>query len=317
MKSILLVKTSSLGDVVHNLPVASDLHRVFPEAAIDWAVEEDFIEIPRAHEAVRRALPVAIRRWRRAPWRRPVVSEMRQSVRALREEQYDAVIDTQGLFKSALVASAARGERYGLDWKSAREPLRLFYQHTFSVPWTLHAVARNRNLAAQALNYTPPADVDYGIRATAARFAWLTAERYAVLVHATSAQAKLWPEAHWRNLAQDLPGRGIACVLPWGGLAERERAERIARGMAGMVVAPRLTLTEVMALFAGAHAVVGVDTGLTHLAGALGTPTIGIYCATAPAQTGLYGCARAVNVGGAAGAPPVEDVVRALYELAP
>src|SRR5688572_9201957 len=127
MKSILLVKTSSLGDVAHNLPVVTDIHHAFPDAAIDWVVEEGFAAIPRAHPAVRDVLPVAIRRWRRAPWRRTVRAEIAAFTRSLRRERYDAVIDTQGVLKSALIARAARGMRYGLDWNSSREPLSVFY----------------------------------------------------------------------------------------------------------------------------------------------------------------------------------------------
>jgi len=312
MPKILLVKTSSLGDVVHNLPVASDIRASLPEAEIAWVVEEAFAAIPRLHRAVARVIPVAIRRWRGALWREGVRDEVRRFREALRDTKYDAVIDSQGLLKSALIARTARGWRIGLDWKSAREPLALFYDRTFSVPRAGHAVERNRKLAAQALGYPIPACADYGIRAEPGRFPWLPAERYAVLLHATSASAKLWPEASWRMLGERLVERGMRCVLPWGNDAERERSERLAAAIPDAIVPPMLPLAEVSPLLAGAHAVIGVDTGLTHLGAALGRPTVGIYCATDPAATGLYGSARAANTGAVGRPPGVDHVIGAL-----
>jgi lipopolysaccharide heptosyltransferase I len=315
MTRILLVKTSSLGDVVHNLPVASDVRAARPGADIDWMVEERLAAIPRLHPAVNRVLPVAFRRWRRTLWQRQTRHEIREFLGELRQREYDAVIDTQGLLKSALLAKAARGARFGLDWASAREPLSVFYDHTFSVSWTLHAVARNRLLAAQALGYAPSAPIDYGIRAAPAKFVWLRAARYAVLLHATSARRKLWPETNWIETGRNFMKRDICSVLPWGNAAERARSESLAARIPGAIVAPALALNAAAGLLAGASAIVGVDTGLTHLAAALGAPTVGIYCATDPAATGLFGCARAVNLGGTERSPTAGEVMGALAQL--
>ena len=312
MRRILLVKTSSLGDVVHNLPVASDIRAAAPAAEIDWVVEESFAAIPRLHPAVARVLPVAIRRWRSRFLSGAARDEIRAFTRALKLESYDAVIDTQGLLKSALVAWAARGTRHGLDFASAREPLSFFYDRTYSVPWTMHAVERNRALAAQALGHAVPLTVNYGISTPPAKFVWLPNGPYAVLVHATSARAKLWPDERWLELATRLNERGMRSVLPWGDTAERLRAEAIARPVPGAVVAPGLSLADVAAVLAGARAVAGVDTGLTHLAAALQVPTAGIYCATDPAATGLHGCARAVNLGRPGAPPTAREVLAAL-----
>ena len=315
MKSILLVKTSSLGDVVHNLPVVSDIRSAFPGAEIDWVVEEGFAAIPRLHPAVRHVLPVAIRRWRSQLWRREARHEVSVFLQQLRARKYDAVIDTQGLLKSALIARAAHGMRFGLDWESAREPLAPFYDRTFNVPWRLHAVQRNRALAAHALGYVLPAQVSYGIHALPAKFSWLREARYAVLLQVTSAERKLWAQAHWIELGTYFSQSGIGCVLPWGSAAERERGERLAARSRGIIVPPALGLEEAAGLLAGAQAVIGVDTGLTHLAAALGVPTVGIYCATDPAATGLYGCAWAANLG-AIGAPPqAAEVIAALERI--
>ncbi|MBI4189877.1 MAG: lipopolysaccharide heptosyltransferase I [Betaproteobacteria bacterium] len=314
-KSILLVKTSSLGDVIHALPAISDIKSVSAGGRVDWVVEEPLLTIPRLHAGVSGVIPVAIRRWRRALWRGSVRDEIAAGVRRLREQSYDAVIDAQGLFKSALIALAARGTRYGLDFRSSREPLALLYHHTFRVSWELHAVERNRLLLARALCYEVPRRLSYGISAAPRRFDWLAAGPYAVLLHATSGDYKLWPERNWVELGNKLNDGGMCCVLPWGNARERERASRIADGVRSMVVAPALGLEDFPGLFAGAQAVAGVDTGLTHLAAALGVPTVGIYCATDPAATGIYGCARAVNVGGIGQSPAVNDVVKMLEQL--
>jgi heptosyltransferase-1 len=315
MTRILLVKTSSLGDVVHNLPVASDLRTARPGTDIDWMVEETLAAIPGLHPAVKQVLPVAFRRWRRTLWRRQTRREICEFLGDLRQREYDAVIDTQGLLKSALLAKAARGVRFGLDWASAREPLSVFYDHTFTVPWTLHAVERNRLLAARALGYAPQAAIDYGIRIAPAKFAWLPAARYAVLLHATSARRKLWPERNWIETGGNFMKRDICSVLPWGNAAERARSEALAARIPGAIVTPALALNDAAGLLAGASAIVGLDTGLTHLAAALGAPTVGIYCATNPAATGLYGCARAMNVGGIERPPTAGEVMGALERL--
>jgi len=315
MPRVLLVKTSSLGDVVHNLPVVSDLVAMMPEVAIDWVVEEAFAEIPRLHPQVSRVLPVAVRRWRRAPWSADARDEARSFLTELRSETYDAVIDSQGLLKSAWIARAARGVRHGLDWSSSREPLAWFYDHSWRVPWGQHAVERNRSLAAQALGYAIAAPARYGIAAAARHFTWLPDGPHAVLLHATSAERKLWPEANWIELGRTLASRGFNCVLPWGAAAEHARSQRLAQQIPRAVVPECMALDALAALLAQARMVVGTDTGLTHLAGALGVPTVGLYCATDPAATGLHACAQAVNLGGIDAMPGVPAVVAAIDRL--
>ncbi len=312
---VLLVKTSSLGDVVHNLPVVNDIHEHFPGAQIDWVAETSFAAIPRMHRGVSAVIPAAIRRWRRGLMHAETRNEIRAFFTQLRAHAYDAIIDTQGLLKSAIVTSAARGPRYGLDWKSSREPLRLFYDRTFRVPWGQHAVVRNRSLAAQALGYTLSAQATYGITAPQHTFSWLPAARYAVLLHATSADKKLWPETHWAEIHKYLILNNILSVLPWGNAAERARSERFAAVMPRAVVPPALGLEDACALLAQAQAVVGVDTGLTHLAAALNVPTVGIYCATNPTATGIHACARAINLGGIGAPPAAQTVIATLAQL--
>lgn len=309
---ILLVKTSSMGDVIHNLPVASDLARAHPGCAIDWIVEEGFADVPRLHPAVRRVIPVAVRRWRRSLGSGSTWREIRALRAALAAERYDFVIDTQGLVKSALLARLAVGPRCGYDRASAREPLAsLFYGKRCAVERALHAVERNRRLAACCAGYALAGDADYGIAAPSRTFDWLPSGPYAVLLTATSRDDKLWPEARWIDLGRALAQRGFASVLPAGSRVERERAERLAQAIPGAAAAPALQLADLASLLAGSVAVAGVDTGLTHLAAALGRPVVGIYCATEPGLTGVH-AARAVNLGAAGRPPTAEDVLGAI-----
>jgi heptosyltransferase I len=313
MPRILLVKTSSLGDLVHNLPVASDIASVVPGAQIDWVAEESMAAIPALHRAVKGVLPVAIRRWRKAAWAPATWREVHAFLSRLRSARYDAIVDTQGLLKSALIARAARGTRYGFDWKTSREPLALFYDRTFHVPRAIHAVERNRILAAAALRYEKPAAIDYGIRADVVVRPIVDGD-YVALLHATSAHAKLWPEERWMEVGRALADKGTRSVLPWGSEEEHARSRRLAENIPGALVPPRLPVGELASLLSGARYAVGVDTGLTHLAGALGVATVGIYIATDPARTGLR-CARAVNLGGPASRPSAQEVLQALWKL--
>ncbi len=315
MRSILLVKTSSLGDVVHNLPVASDIRARFPEACIDWVVEEGFADIPRLHPAVRKVIPVAVRRWRRAPLSAATWGELRAYRKAVRSERYDLVLDTQGLIKSALLARQAQGRHAGYAAEAAREPLAArFYDDTYAIPGNLHAVERNRRLAAAALGYEPNLPLDYGIAAEPLAAAWLPAPPYCVLLTASSRADKLWPEAGWLQLAAALNARGLACVLPGGSAEERERAARLAGGMAQAVAAPPMGIAELARLLAGARLVVGVDTGLSHIAAALGRLTFCLFAGSHPELTGVHAGDTAINLGGAGAAPTASQVVAAVTE---
>jgi heptosyltransferase-1 len=305
MARILFVKTSSLGDVVHNCPAVSDAARAMPGAEIDWVVEEPFAQVAKMHASVRRVITVAVRRWRTALWNPAVWGEIGDVRRAIAAERYDAVIDTQSLLKSALLASWAHGPRHGLDSASAREPFAArFYDQRHAVTRELHAVERNRRLAAAALGYSVPATLDYGLRAAPAANggAW-------VFLTMTSRDDKLWPEERWIELGRALGGRA---VLPWGSEAERLRAERIATALPDGSVLPRQTLDGLASLFSGARAVVGVDTGLTHLAAAVGARTVGIYCGSDPALTGIHGAPRAANIGAPGRAPAAAEVLKLL-----
>ncbi|MBK5914896.1 lipopolysaccharide heptosyltransferase I [Rhodocyclus purpureus] len=326
---ILLIKTSSLGDVIHNLPVLSDLARAFPDATVDWCVEEAFADIPRLHPGLHAVIPVALRRWRKGLGRAQTWREMRDFRDRIGASDYDFVLDTQGLVKSALIAGRARGIRLGYAADSAREPLAArFYDRTFSVPRNLHAVTRNRLLAAAAFGL--PADfvtktpLAYGIvpPPLVPPFAlpWLAGSpRHAVLLSATSRDDKLWAEENWIELGRELAAQGITPVFPGGSPRERERAARLAAAVPGSIAAPPVSLREAAALIGNAAICVGVDTGLVHLAAALGTPTLAIYTATQPALTGALGgevsaaagspCGFVRNLGGKDRPPTVAEVL--------
>lgn len=310
---ILLIKTSSLGDVVHNLPVVTDLRRGYPDAKIDWIVEEGFADIPRLHPGLGRVIPVALRRWRRALLSPATWREMRSFRSTLHEESYDLAIDTQGLMKSALITRMAHGKRCGYAAASAREPLAArFYDATFDVPRNLHAIQRNRGLAALAAGYTASAEPDYGLAVPSAP----TPERpYAVLLTATSRDDKLWPEEHWIALGGRLREKGLTCLLPAGNATERERAARLALAIPDAVVLPPMSLANLAAQLAAARIVIGVDTGLVHLAAALGRPTVALFCASDPALTGVLATTPAVNLGARGRPPGVDDVLAAALPL--
>ncbi len=307
---ILLVKTSSLGDVIHNLPVVSDLHRVFPEASVAWCVEETLADIPRLHPAVDQVIPVAWRRWRKALGRLETWRQMGDFRRAISAADYDVVLDTQGLLKSALIARQAHGRRCGYAAEAAREPLAArFYDATFVIPRSAHAVLRNRWLAAAALDYPVDLPLDYGIRPPAGDLPWLDGEQPVVLFTATSRDDKLWDEANWCALGQELLARGLTPVLPAGSAVERQRTVRIAAALTGALLPPPLTLPQIAALLGRSRLAIGVDTGLAHLAAALDIPVIALYVATEPALTGVHGRGFARNLGRCGQPPSVAEVL--------
>ncbi|EMF0717200.1 lipopolysaccharide heptosyltransferase RfaC [Citrobacter freundii] len=289
---VLIVKTSSMGDVLHTLPALTDAQQAIPGIQFDWVVEEGFAQIPSWHAAVDRVIPVAIRRWRKAWFSAPIKAERKAFRDAVRLQQYDAIIDAQGLVKSAaLVTRLARGIKHGMDWSTAREPLAsLFYNRKHHIAKQQHAVERTRELFAQSLGYTKPLPQgDYAIAQHFLTNLSANSGQYAVFLHATTRDDKHWPEANWRELIGLLNNAGIRIKLPWGAPHEEARAKRLAEGFSYVDVLPRMTLEEVARVLAGAKFVVSVDTGLSHLTAALDRPNITLYGPTDPGLIGGYG----------------------------
>ncbi|VXB47633.1 ADP-heptose:LPS heptosyl transferase I [Pseudomonas sp. 8AS] len=286
---VLLIKTSSLGDVIHTLPALTDAARAIPGIQFDWVVEEGFAEIPAWHPAVAQVIPVAIRRWRKNLWQTLKNGDWRRFKARLGETDYDLVLDAQGLLKSAWLTRYVKAPVAGLDRDSAREPIACrFYDRQYPVAKDQHALERTRQLFAQALGYALPEGLgDYGLDRAA--MAAPGPQPYLLFLHGTTWASKHWPEADWRALAQRMAGQGWVIRLPWGNEAEKARAERIAAGIDGASVLPRLNLAGVAKVIAGATACVAVDTGLGHLAAALDVPCISLYGPTLPGRVGAYG----------------------------
>jgi heptosyltransferase-1 len=311
---VLLVKLSSLGDVIHLLPAVTDLSRARPEIEIDWAAEDAFAPVPAMHPAVRRVIAVSLRRLRANPLSPAGWGALAGARGALRAARYDWIVDAQGLLKSVAVGRLAAGPLFGYDRASIREKTASrFYDVALRVPRDLHAVERCRRLVAAVFGYEPAGAADYGIVPPGEPPAWAPRSDYVVALQASSKRAKRWPEAHWLDLAGRLAREGIGIVYPGGSPAEREDAARLAQASPGGFAAPAMTLPEAAALLARSSAVIGVDTGLTHLAVALGCPTVGLYVATKPGLTGLHGGSRAVNLGGPGAPPSPADVARVLF----
>ncbi|AIR88466.1 lipopolysaccharide heptosyltransferase I [Pseudomonas cremoricolorata] len=286
---VLIIKTSSLGDVIHTLPALTDAAKALPGIRFDWVVEEGFAEIPAWHPAVDQVIPVAIRRWRKNVWQTLKNGEWKAFKQRLRAHRYDLVIDAQGLLKSAWLTRLVKAPVAGLDRYSAREGLSSrFYDRRLSVAVGQHAVERVRQLFALALAYDLPEGLgDYGL--DRARLQLPPTAPYVVFLHGTTWATKHWPEAYWRELAERMGPRKLQVCLPWGNAEEKARAERIAAGLAHCQVLPRLNLVGVARVLAAAKACIAVDTGLGHLAAALDVPTISLFGPTNPGLTGAYG----------------------------
>lgn len=323
MKRILMVKTTSMGDVIHALPAVQDILQHFPDAEIDWLVEESFADIPRLHPHVHQVFTVAVRRWRKQLFQCNTWHEIRAVKRALAAQPYDAVIDVQGLVKSACMARWASGPHHGYDAQSIREPLASrFYQHRHAISYQQHAVARIRKLVAQSLGYAAPQNLpDYGLRGAQANLAesstFALPPQFWIALHATSRDSKLWPEDHWVALGQHYAALGLTMCLPWASAAEKNRAEQIGLQVPQALVLPKLSLQQLAAVIPQAQFAVGVDTGLSHLAAALDVPIVALYTDTDPGLTGVAGGSKAavINLGSRQQVPEVPAVAAAVIQV--
>ncbi|MDO8877485.1 MAG: lipopolysaccharide heptosyltransferase I [Pseudolabrys sp.] len=313
MPDILFIKTSSLGDVVHHMPALTEARAARPGARLAWLVEEAFAPLARLHPGIDVVVPVAWRRWRKSLLSPAVWGEIARSLRAMRAVDYDLVIDTQGLLRTGMLSRIAHGTRHGYDRDSIREPLAsVFYDVRHKVSRDLHAVERNRILCGLALGYAPEGAPDFGL--DRARFRAGDAP-YAVLLHATAQARKEWPVDNWIALGREIARQGVEIVLPWGTAGERARSELIAASVPGARVPERAPLDQVARRIGGAHYVVGVDTGLLHLAAALGVPLVAIFTGSKPQLTGPVGSGPLTVLGTDGAAPGVDDVIAAVEKL--
>ncbi|SFD64379.1 lipopolysaccharide heptosyltransferase I [Massilia yuzhufengensis] len=320
---ILLVRVSSLGDVLHNLPMVADLLRQYPGATIDWVVEEGYTSLVRLNPQVRKIIPWALRRWRKSLGKAQTRAEIKGFFRALREEEYDYVFDTQGLLKTGIIMGAARvrrgGKKVGLangsEGSGYEGVSRVF--HTDSIPLNprTHAVARGRLVAAAALGYAVTTPPDFGLPAPSAstRPAFLPPDDYAVFFHGTARDAKKWSRENWIALGNALAPMPV--LLPWGSPSELAEAQALAAGLPHARVLPKLSMMDAVSVAQHARIAVGVDTGLTHIAAAFVRPTVEIYCDSPKWKTEGNWSDRIVNLGDLGAPPSAPDVIAAARRL--
>jgi heptosyltransferase-1 len=313
MKRILIVKVTSLGDVVQTLPVVADLHRAFPGVMVDWAVDESCAEVVRWHPGVSAVLCAPLRRFKKL---RGVadLKAISASIGALREHRYDAVIDLHGVYKSAIISSLARAaRRFGYQTQDLGETgARFAYSHRFGPRPECDAWHGMRVSAGEALGYKPKGLPDHGV--IAPRDGRLPATLtggapFMLLFHATSNPDKKWPADHWASLAAQMMARGLRVLLPWGSQAEHDDALDIATRAPGAVVLPAMTVRELGAALGRATLVVGVDTGFVHMAHALRRPTVMIFVATSRHHCGIGGAPHGLSIGELGAIPSVSDVL--------
>ncbi|HDR9255446.1 TPA: lipopolysaccharide heptosyltransferase I [Burkholderia vietnamiensis] len=321
MKRILIVKVTSLGDVVQTLPVVADLHRAFPGVAVDWAVDESCAEVVRWHPGVSNVLCAPLRRFKKLR-NGGDFKAISASIGALRAHRYDAVIDLHGVYKSAIISALARaGRRVGYQTQDLGETgARFAYSHRFGPRPDCDAWHGMRVSAGEALGYIPEGVADHGIVAPQdARLpaALTDGTPFVLLFHATSNPDKQWPADHWAALATQMIARGVRVLLPWGSPAEHDEAQQIAARAPGAIVLPAMSVRELGAAIGLATLVVGVDTGFVHMAHALKRPTVMIFVATSRHHCGIGGAPHALSIGEPGAPPSVAQVLDAIDAVGP
>ena len=323
---ILIVRVSSLGDVVHNMPMVADLYRHCPQAQIDWVVEEGYTSLVRLNQGVHRVIPFALRRWRKSLLAADTRAEIVGFRQQLREVAYDLVFDTQGLLKTGIVMRMARlapgGQRIGLanatEGSGYEGVSRIFHTRSIAVGLRTHAVMRARLVAAGALGYGLEQPADFWLAAAPVSTAaanWLPDQPYAAFFHGTARAAKLWLPAGWIAIGKLVAARGMPVLLPWGSAAEKLAAEHFASYIPGAVVLPHLPMMDAVLLAQRAALVIGVDSGLTHIAAAFERPTVELYCDSPRWKTEGNWAPCIINLGDTGAPPAVADVARAIGQV--
>ncbi|MFZ6674835.1 lipopolysaccharide heptosyltransferase I [Undibacterium sp. Xuan67W] len=324
---ILLIRVSSLGDVLHNMPIVNDLLRHFPDAQIDWVVEEAYVHLVRLNLGVQQVFPFALRRWRKTLMSKPTRQEIRDFIHQLRAQEYDLVLDTQGLLKTGIIMGMAKiaptGKKVGLangtEGSGYEGISRIFHTASVAVDPRTHAVLRGRLVAAHAGDYTVNTPASFGLRQlyspSQTRPAWMPDQPYAVFFHGTAGASKKWARENWIHLAKTLQAANLPILLPWGNATEKAEAEQMAAQIPDATVLPQLSMQDAIILAQAARIAIGVDTGLTHIAAAYETSTIEIYCDSPRWKTEGNWSDQIVNLGDKgqpASAAEVELAVQAL-----
>ena len=280
---VLIVKLSSLGDVVHCMPVVHDILTARPDAQIDWVIEPGFAPLVKRVDGIVDVIECALRRWSKSWWTRETRGEWRAFRARLRRERYDAVLDLQGLTKSALIARIAQltptGASYGLanrtEGASHEPPARWLVDHAIRIEPHIHALDRSRVLVGRALGYTAQGAPVFGLRHAGVT---TNGPSTVVFVHGTSRDDKLWPEDHWVALGQRVIAQGWCIALPHAGAGELARAQRLQTALGVSVeVWPAMNLDALVDRMGATQGVVGVDSGLSHIAVALDLPHVQVY----------------------------------------
>ncbi len=338
--NILIIKLSSLGDVLHNLPVVWDLRAQYPEAQIDWVVEEGYVHLLQplltrpGFKGIDRIIPIAMRRWKKSLFNKKTRMELRTFLMNLRSIRYDMVIETQGLLKAALVTRLAKRSHGSViaglanaTEDSGYEPVsRWFYTQCVNVPKQCHAVDRSRLVAAAAMNviqpdmhtlppqFYPQAFVEQLAQKTSEISAEFT-QPYVLFFHATARAAKQWDESHWVEVGRVIAAQGKRVILPWGNAKEKQVSQRLCSKIPGSVVPDAFSLEQAFSIVAGAEMTIGVDTGLTHLSAIMYKPTLEIYCDSPRWKTEGFWSARIKNLGDTASPPDVKQVLGAIQQI--
>lgn len=291
MVRTLLVKMSSMGDIIQTLPALTDALAAIPDLKVDWVAEQAFAEIPTWHAAVGNVLPIRLRAWRKHLRQSLKSGEPQAFWRQLRQVQYDAIVDAQGSLKSAVMSRIAKGARHGYTKADVREwGAHFCYQHHYAIPRATHALVRTRELMAQSLGYAlPDTAPDYGIHTEQFPMPSLALpEKYVIAVTNASWESKIWPAAYWQQVINDIYATyQLPILIPCGNAQEQAFAEQVA-GAHGQVL-PRLRLGELAAIIGRAQAMISSDTGLAHLAAALQVKSIVLYGSTNAARIGTMG----------------------------
>ena len=320
---ILLIRVSSLGDVLHNMPIVADIKTHFPDAQIDWVVEEAYVSLVRLQPQVNKIIPYALRRWRKGLGRKETRSEIKNFYRTLREETYDVVLETQGLFKTGIIMGLTRivqnGKKVGLangtEGSGYEGISRIFHTQSIAVDRHTHAVLRGRLVAAAALDYEVTTPASFGLQKLDLHPNWLPESPYIVFFHATAGDSKKWARGNWVETARNLKVKHWPILLPWGNAAEKHEAEMMAETMSNARVLPKLSMQEAIVLAQRAALVIGVDTGLTHIAAAYETPTIEIYCDSPRWKTEGNWSSNIINLGDKGTPPSIAEVEIAFEKL--